>query len=242
MPALQLTAEQIDDLLYCARAGETEDMTAYFNELVEGISGDKSSSAKTNILEQVLDSSENGMLHYTCANGHLETLKLLLPFTTLRTLLHQNNSGNTPLHWAGLNGHLFIVKLLVSTIESYETKYPTEASEIKSITSKRDQQARKNKLAKQEQNSSSSAAAETAEEDKKEEEKESHRSIWDIKNNFGRGPTSESQLNDQEAVVQFFLNAMANDSAAPPQQAADDKTEELTQKTENLNVEESPSS
>lgn len=71
--AQTLTEEQVDDLLYCARAGETEDMVAYLNELAEKVSGGEEAKgkAKREIIEKVLDSSENGMLHYACANGHL---------------------------------------------------------------------------------------------------------------------------------------------------------------------------
>lgn len=70
-----LTSDQIDDLLYCARAGETDDMVAYLDELVERASEGDKGKAKQEIIEQVLDSSDNGMLHYACANGHLGELR-----------------------------------------------------------------------------------------------------------------------------------------------------------------------
>lgn len=69
--SLSISAEQIDDLLYCARAGETDDLVAYLDEMVQASSSADQAAAKTKVLEQVLDDSKNGMLHYIAANGHL---------------------------------------------------------------------------------------------------------------------------------------------------------------------------
>lgn len=64
-----LTSEAVDDLLYCARAGETTDFVAYLDELVD-THADKV-AAKQSIVEQANDEAGNGMVHYACANGHL---------------------------------------------------------------------------------------------------------------------------------------------------------------------------
>lgn len=67
---VKLNDEQIDDLLYCARAGELEDLGAYLDELVPP-STQEAVKAKQAVLAQVVDGSGNGMFHYVCANGHL---------------------------------------------------------------------------------------------------------------------------------------------------------------------------
>lgn len=256
-------------------------MMAYIDELVPSTTNTSASdknkdAARLAIVEQVLDASGNGMVHYACANGHLgewsnailqmqvaesldisanstftffflpATLNLLLPFTRLTTLLHQNNSGNTPLHWAGLNGHLDTVKTLLSHIESLEKSpaHAEEANQIRQLTRRRDEEARKRRKEKEGQQGSSDDQQQQQQQQHNNDEQEQHRSIWDIKNNFGRGPTSESQLNDQEAVVQFLLTAMAGSEAQ--QQKGEDKTdkttsdadeqEQILQKTSELNV------
>lgn len=195
-----------------------------------------------------------------CLDHPTDTLNLLLPYTRLTTLLHQNSSGNTPLHWAGLNGHLATVKALVAKIEEAEQADPSEAEAIRAVNRRRDAEARENKKRKQaeeeekrkresaaadgaesqESTSASTAAAETNHEDS-----EADRSIWDIRNKFGRGPTSESQLNDQEAVVQYLLTAMAGGGGEAGKAgqgsssiSASASTEEITQKAEQLKVEE----
>lgn len=91
-PQTKLTPEQVDDLLYCARAGETDDLVAYFDELLAASTSSSSSATATAasgtttgaageedgrekrieaLLEQALDEGGNGMLHYASANGHL---------------------------------------------------------------------------------------------------------------------------------------------------------------------------
>lgn len=68
--SIKLNDEQIDDLLYCARAGEVEDLAAYLDELVPSSSEDVV-NGKQAVLAQVQDGSGNGMFHYVGANGHL---------------------------------------------------------------------------------------------------------------------------------------------------------------------------
>lgn len=87
----KITPDQIDDLLYCARAGETDDLIAYLDELLGSSSSSPSASTTATpniafsapsavehrtkyiaaVLEQALDEGGNGMLHYASANGHL---------------------------------------------------------------------------------------------------------------------------------------------------------------------------
>ncbi|PWN20122.1 hypothetical protein BCV69DRAFT_283655 [Microstroma glucosiphilum] len=243
-PQTKLTPEQIDDLLYCARAGETDDLVAYFDELLAASSSSSSSAAAAAngtgadgeegsreerigaLLEQALDEGGNGMLHYASANGHLATLSLLLPSSSLPLLLHQNASGNTPLHWAGLNGHLPIVKALVGRIDELEKQNPEEARRINVL--KHEEEARlreKRRLALKREEKGKEAPATTttttnttsAKQEQEEEEEskgdldlepEPERSLWDIRNRFGRGPTSEAQMNEREDVVQFLLGHM----------------------------------
>ncbi|KAK7541482.1 ankyrin repeat-containing domain protein [Phyllosticta citricarpa] len=117
---LKLHDDEIDELLYLARANETDDLPLCLAEVqklpqYEGVSA-------ADILCAAVDAhSGNSVLHYAAANGHSDVIKKILtsayaaspdaykPFVNLR-----NSSGNTALHWAALNGHLDAVKLLVS--------------------------------------------------------------------------------------------------------------------------------
>lgn len=128
-----LSEDQVDDLLYLARTGETSDLKAGIDLIAKDLSATPST-----ILTAAVDShSGNGLLHMASANGHTGTkFNFSLPsfiqltgtddhpvtLTTLLTLSHptlalslnlQNSSGNTALHWAALNGHLEAVKVLV---------------------------------------------------------------------------------------------------------------------------------
>lgn len=107
-----ITTDQIDDLLYLARLGETTDLTAGVNLFANSLS-----ATPGIILTAAIDKdSGNGLLHMAAANGHTDTLKELLTLSASNHALSlnlQNASGNTPLHWAALNGHLPAVKLLI---------------------------------------------------------------------------------------------------------------------------------
>lgn len=104
-----LTEDQIDDVMFDARAGELENIETFFK------AQDKPLEALTEVKDQYTESTP---LHYAAANGHIEVVKYLLGLVgedaeAQKTLLAaQNDSGNTALHWAALNGNLDIVKLL----------------------------------------------------------------------------------------------------------------------------------
>ena len=126
-----VTTDDIDDLLYLARLGETTDLKAAIDLIAKTLS-----TTPHTILRAAVDKeSGNGLLHMAAANGHvgmfswtfrvlcgyitnndLDTLKELLTlsaFSQASSLNLQNASGNTPLHWAAVNGHLPAVKLLI---------------------------------------------------------------------------------------------------------------------------------
>ena len=126
-----LTTDQIDDLLYLARLGETTDLKAGVDLLAKSLS-----TTHGAILTAAVDiDSGNGLLHMAVANGHTgvfyretgvlygcnadedpDTVKELLALSASNHALSlnlQNAAGNTPLHWAALNGHLPAVKLLI---------------------------------------------------------------------------------------------------------------------------------
>ncbi|KAF8541608.1 hypothetical protein BDD12DRAFT_878460 [Trichophaea hybrida] len=115
---LQLPEEQVDDLLYFARAGETDN---FFGTLAEIKTSTKSTDVEI-LLATRDEYSGNNVLHMTAGNGHLELTKNILSTLPAPTtpdalphalLSHRNSAGNTPLHWAALNGHLEVVKILV---------------------------------------------------------------------------------------------------------------------------------
>ncbi|KAG2180715.1 hypothetical protein INT44_003722 [Umbelopsis vinacea] len=101
----QPTADTIDDILYCARYGE-------FDEL-------KNANFPAEFFTAA-DETGNTGLHMACANGHLDIVKYVVEKlasldNVTQYINSQNEQGNTPLHWAALNGHLEIVQLLVGS-------------------------------------------------------------------------------------------------------------------------------
>ncbi|EKG19059.1 hypothetical protein MPH_03749 [Macrophomina phaseolina MS6] len=132
-----LSEDELDDLLYLARANETQDLPQYLQQL----SQTHAPSSPADVLVAAVDpASGNSALHYAAANGHTAELTNILPFPPsaeildiIRTTLAsaapspdaakesykpfvnlKNSAGNTALHWAALNGHLAAVKALVS--------------------------------------------------------------------------------------------------------------------------------
>ncbi|KAI3477602.1 hypothetical protein L1887_60642 [Cichorium endivia] len=122
-----LTSDQIDELLLSARYGDLEDLESTLAPLLS------SASSASSVLASIKNESANTLLHYACANGHLDVVTYLLPHSDLALLLAQNESGNTPLHWAALNGHLDTVKALVAHIEKLEAAHPEEAKKLNLI-------------------------------------------------------------------------------------------------------------
>ena len=93
-----------EELLLCARYGETEDLIALL---------DTENGAAVNYQ----NGSDMTALHYACANGHVECAAALVE----RGAQHlPNDSGNTPLHWAVQMQQLETVKFLLES-RNFET-------------------------------------------------------------------------------------------------------------------------
>lgn len=121
-PTETLTEDEIDDILYIARANELPELEPYLTSLSQ-----KYSTTSHAILLSSTDSgTQNTPLHYAAANGHLDLINSLLSYFSSSStssdetepslalfINRQNSSGNTALHWASLNGHLAIVKILL---------------------------------------------------------------------------------------------------------------------------------
>ncbi|KAI8368298.1 ankyrin repeat-containing domain protein [Radiomyces spectabilis] len=98
--------ELLDDVIYCARYGELDDLKQNKPAPEYYIKGDESG---------------NTALHMACANNHIEIVAWILG--QLATIAGEqelsryvnvvNEQGNSPLHWAALNGHLEVVEMLV---------------------------------------------------------------------------------------------------------------------------------
>lgn len=183
--AASLTSDQIDELLLSARYGDLEDLQATLAPLLSN------ASSATDLLATIKNEDSNTLLHYASANGHLEVVQYLLPHSDLPALLAQNVSGNTPLHWAGLNGHLKVVKALVAHIEKLEKENPEQAKNLNLIFHPKTEAAESQPPA-----------------DREKEDDGSERKLWDVRNSAGRGPMSEAQMREQEAVVKFLLERM----------------------------------
>ncbi|KAK7954662.1 Ankyrin repeat-containing domain protein [Apiospora saccharicola] len=129
--APKLTADEIDDLIYLARAGEDAELTVLLKELA-----DREKVTIADVLDAAKDESGATCLHMAAANGHSKTVTHILsylptaptpapaqPSSEESSSQEQqptsyinvaNKFGNTALHWACLGNHLDTVKLLMS--------------------------------------------------------------------------------------------------------------------------------
>ncbi|CAM1508005.1 Fc.00g048530.m01.CDS01 [Cosmosporella sp. VM-42] len=113
--APKLTEDEIDDLIYFARAGEQSDLTETVQNLAE-----RETVTPAEILVAARDEGKSTCLHMATGNGHLEVVQQLVRSFEGRSkeerqtfLDDPNEHGNTGLHWAALGGHLNIVKFLL---------------------------------------------------------------------------------------------------------------------------------
>ncbi|KAL8681379.1 MAG: hypothetical protein Q9186_002522 [Xanthomendoza sp. 1 TL-2023] len=108
-----ISADDIDDLLYLARTNDLEDLRAS----IEAVAQAQRTSPENIIIATIDPETGNGLLHMASANGCMDVLKhLLRPNLSVPSspnLNLPNSSGNTPLHWAALNGRLDAVKILI---------------------------------------------------------------------------------------------------------------------------------
>ncbi|ERS95180.1 ankyrin repeat containing protein yar1 [Sporothrix schenckii 1099-18] len=118
-----LTEDEVDDLLYFARANEAADLADTLAALVAKAGGD---ATPLSILAAAVDAGKNTPLHMAAGNGHLDIVTLILsqikegqgqtasPAPARQAFLDATNAfGNTALHWAAMNGHLAVVRALV---------------------------------------------------------------------------------------------------------------------------------
>ncbi|KAI0167837.1 ankyrin repeat-containing domain protein [Pestalotiopsis sp. NC0098] len=126
-----LSADEIDDLIYLARAGEDAELTQLLKELAE-----REKVTVAEVLEAARDEGKATCLHMAAANGHSKTVTHILTHLPTSSLPSPgpsstspssgsiappeayinvaNEYGNTALHWACLGGHLDTIKLLLS--------------------------------------------------------------------------------------------------------------------------------
>ncbi|CAK7566441.1 MAG: ankyrin repeat-containing protein [Sporothrix epigloea] len=115
---VNLTEDEVDDLLYFARANEADELSATLDELVAKAGADATTPLQ--VLAAAVDDSKNTLLHMAAGNGHEAIVRLIVaqiksaPKEARQSFLDATNAfGNTALHWAAMNGHLAVVKLLV---------------------------------------------------------------------------------------------------------------------------------
>lgn len=137
--APKLSEDDIDDIIYFARAGEVADL----NESLATLSS-REGVSPAEVIIAARDEGKSTCLHMATGNGNLgkynhsttshlpickpttnthppEIVKIILshfadrPKEEKQALLDaQNEFGNTGLHWAALGGHLELVKVLVA--------------------------------------------------------------------------------------------------------------------------------
>ncbi|KAK4174403.1 ankyrin repeat-containing domain protein [Triangularia setosa] len=120
MATVHFEEEEVDDLIYLARVGEKDELSALISEIIERTTPKRILTPADILVMAVDESNKNTTLHMASANGHVEIVEYILSqFTSADQEQKQafldatNEFGNTGLHWAALNGHLPVVKLLV---------------------------------------------------------------------------------------------------------------------------------
>ncbi|PHH78356.1 hypothetical protein CDD82_3085 [Ophiocordyceps australis] len=113
--APQLSEDEIDDLIYFARAGDESELAESLQTL-----GMREQVSGAEILQAAQDEAKSTALHMATGNGHLATVRKILSVFESRPkeekqmfLDAANEHGNTGLHWAALGGHLEVVKVLL---------------------------------------------------------------------------------------------------------------------------------
>ncbi|KAF4585999.1 ankyrin repeat-containing protein YAR1 [Ophiocordyceps camponoti-floridani] len=106
--APKLSEDEIDDIIYFSRTGETTTLLETLTTL-----STREKTSPTQILNATRDDSSSTPLHMSSANGHLETTRAILALGPSVDAV--NGHGNTALHWAALGGHLAVVRLLVES-------------------------------------------------------------------------------------------------------------------------------
>ncbi|KAH8733835.1 ankyrin repeat-containing domain protein [Ilyonectria robusta] len=113
--APKLTEDEIDDLIYFARAGEKGDLAETLKSLAE-----RENVTPAEVVAAAQDDAKSTCLHMATGNGHLEVVRELVQYFESRPkeekqafLDEGNEHGNTGLHWAALGGHLETIKFLM---------------------------------------------------------------------------------------------------------------------------------
>ncbi|CAK7246190.1 MAG: ankyrin repeat-containing protein, partial [Sporothrix thermara] len=117
---VHLTEDEVDDLIYFARANEADDLASTLAELVAKAGAADPAATPLAVLAAAVDAGKNTTLHMAAGNGHEAIVRLIVtqikdaPKEARQAFLDATNAfGNTALHWAAMNGHLAVVKLLV---------------------------------------------------------------------------------------------------------------------------------
>ncbi|MCJ1393932.1 hypothetical protein MMC18_007468 [Xylographa bjoerkii] len=127
-----LSPDTVDDILYFARTNSVSDLS----DLLSFTAIAHNTTPSTILLNVHDPDTHNGPLHMAAANGHTETIHLLLSYNppvlpsetpvspsnhapSSTPALHPliltcNLAGNTALHYACLNGHLEAAKVLLA--------------------------------------------------------------------------------------------------------------------------------
>ncbi|CEH13855.1 FOG: Ankyrin repeat [Ceraceosorus bombacis] len=107
-----LTEDEVDEILYCARIGDIEELRAAIGQSTltqqtsqasPGQNTQLSGKEALDVLQRAVTEQGNSALHYAAANGHMAVVSEIVASAPLDLILLANASGNTPVHWAALN-------------------------------------------------------------------------------------------------------------------------------------------
>ncbi len=115
MPSVA-TPEQIQDVADCARYGDLEELTSTLMTIagLKTLEECRGNPLISSLVSTPSGEARNSPLHMAAGNGHLPTVKFILPLLTPALINAQNAQGSTALHWAALNGHLEIAQALLA--------------------------------------------------------------------------------------------------------------------------------
>ncbi|ROW01845.1 hypothetical protein VMCG_05503 [Cytospora schulzeri] len=112
--APNLSEEEIDDLIYFARAGEVGDL----NETLEALAS-REGVSPAEIIMAAKDEGKSTCVHWAAGQGHLDVVKYLVAEGASPALA--NDKNYVPLDLAGLNEKHDVVDYFLSQMEKMET-------------------------------------------------------------------------------------------------------------------------
>lgn len=224
---LTLNEDTLDDILYFARANETDDLLSLLSALA-----DTNKTSPMIVLSSAIDKeSGSTAIHYAAANGHSELLRKIFALggssETRRCLARvKNKSKNTALHYASMNGQLDAAQVVAAAnLPAFVAPEPVDSDEkIHSMDGANDE-------------STVSASVPGAKHDTRDLEmslsqaaRDAQVEFLEVKNVVGRDAAAEAEAAGHDAVVGWLLGVLdrLDPDAAEESSAANPRDDDLS--------------